>query len=240
MPIDLPILNRTGTYSLSPSKILGIGLNYLDHVQEDSMKEVRGFQAEVPAEPVVFAMTPNVLIASGEPILLPAFVEAYGFQQPRVDYEAELAFVVKDRCRNVPESGALEHILGYTCMNDVTQRNLQKGDASGWFRGKSLDSFGPVGPALVLAEDVPDPQNLGIRCRLNGKTVQQSNTRNMIFSVAHLLSFLSRNFTLEPGDLITTGTPSGVGPLTHGDIVEVEVDGIGILRNPVRKEADIE
>jgi 2-keto-4-pentenoate hydratase/2-oxohepta-3-ene-1,7-dioic acid hydratase in catechol pathway len=236
MYFDLPVLHQSGTYRLRPSKILGIGLNYLDHVREDSMREVRGFQAEVPAEPVVFAMTPNVLIPNGAPVILPRFVEACGFASPRVDYEAELAFVVKDRCKNVPESEALAHVLGYTCMNDVTQRNLQKGDASGWFRGKSLDSFGPVGPVLAPAELIPDPQNLSICCRLNGGVVQQYSTRQMIFSVAQLLSFLSRNFTLEAGDLITTGTPSGVGPLAHGDVVEVEIEGIGVLRNPVESE----
>lgn len=234
----LPVLHRRETYTLSPGKILGIGLNYLDHIREDSMREVRGFQANVPAEPVVFAMTPNVLIPSGAPIVLPRFVsEDYTFASPRVDLEGELAFVIKDRCRNVPEAEALRHVLGYTVMNDVTQRNLQKGDASGWFRGKSLDTFGPVGPALLPAEDLPDPQQLNIVTRLNGHTVQESNTRHMIFSVARLLAFLSRNFTLEPGDLITTGTPSGVCPLAAGDVVEVEIEGIGILRNPVVAEA---
>lgn len=236
MIIDLPVLHQSKPYRLQPSKILGIGLNYLDHVREERMKEVRGFQADVPKEPVVFAMTPNVLIPNGAPILLPRFVAAYGFENPQVDYEAELAFVVKDRCKNVPENEALSHILGYTCMNDVTQRNLQKADASGWFRGKSLDTFGPVGPLLVPAECIPDPQNLSIRCRLNGAVVQQSSTRHMIFSVAQLLSFLSHNFTLEAGDLVTTGTPAGVGPLVPGDVVEVEIEGIGILSNPVEAE----
>ncbi len=232
----LPILHRHRTYQVNPSKIIGIGLNYRDHITESGMAGVRGFQAEVPKEPVIFAMTPNVLVGDGDDIVLPAFVADYGFENPRVDYEAELAFFVKDRCKNVPVEEAGEHILGYTCMNDVSQRNFQKGDASGWFRGKSLDTFGPVGPALVLAEDMGDPQDLDIRAWLNGVEVQASNTRQMIFPIPFLLSFLSRQMTLMPGDLVTTGTPAGVGPLRDGDVVEVGIAGIGTLRNPVRAE----
>jgi 2-keto-4-pentenoate hydratase/2-oxohepta-3-ene-1,7-dioic acid hydratase in catechol pathway len=224
-------------YRLAPTKIIALGLNYLDHIAESQSVKVQGFGQEKPAEPVLFPKTPNVLIGPGEPILIPAFLQDYRFEEPRVDYEAELAFVVRDRCRHVPEQEAWEHILGFTCFNDVSQRNLQRSDASGWWRGKSLDTFGPVGPRLVARKELGDPQDLAIRCRLNGRVVQESRTRHMIFSIPRILAFVSRNFTLEAGDLISTGTPSGVGPLHHGDTVEVEIEGIGTLSNPVREEA---
>jgi len=223
-------------YRLAPTKIIALGLNYLDHIAESQSVRVQGFGMEAPKEPVLFPKTPNVLIGPGEPIVIPAFLEDYRFEEPRVDYEAELAFVVRDRCRQVPIEEAWGHILGFTCFNDVSQRNLQRSDPSGWWRGKSLDTFGPVGPRIAAREELGDPQALTIRCRLNGRVVQESNTRHMIFSIPRILSFISRNFTLEAGDLVSTGTPSGVGPLRHGDEVEVEIEGIGVLRNPVREE----
>ena len=223
-------------YRLAPTKIIALGLNYLDHIAESQSVRVQGFGMEAPKEPVLFPKTPNVLIGPGEPIVIPAFLEDYRFEEPRVDYEAELAFVVRDRCRHVPIEEAWGHILGFTCFNDVSQRNLQRSDPSGWWRGKSLDTFGPVGPRIAAREELGDPQALTIRCRLNGRVVQESNTRHMIFSIPRILSFISRNFTLEAGDLVSTGTPSGVGPLRHGDEVEVEIEGIGVLRNPVREE----
>ena len=223
-------------YRLAPTKIIALGLNYLDHIAESQSVRVQGFGKEAPKEPVLFPKTPNVLIGPGEPIVIPAFLEDYRFEEPRVDYEAELAFVVRDRCRQVPIAEAWGHILGFTCFNDVSQRNLQRSDPSGWWRGKSLDTFGPVGPRIAAREELGDPQALTIRCRLNGRVVQESNTRHMIFSIPRILSFISRNFTLEAGDLVSTGTPSGVGPLRHGDEVEVEIEGIGVLRNPVHEE----
>jgi 2-keto-4-pentenoate hydratase/2-oxohepta-3-ene-1,7-dioic acid hydratase in catechol pathway len=223
-------------YRLAPTKIIALGLNYLDHIAESQSVRVQGFGKEAPKEPVLFPKTPNVLIGPGEPIVIPAFLEDYRFEEPRVDYEAELAFVVRDRCRQVPIEEAWGHILGFTCFNDVSQRNLQRSDPSGWWRGKSLDTFGPVGPRIAAREELGDPQALTIRCRLNGRVVQESNTRHMIFSIPRILSFISRNFTLEAGDLVSTGTPSGVGPLRHGDEVEVEIEGIGVLRNPVHEE----
>ena len=127
----------------------------------------------------------------------------------------------------------MESVLGYTCFNDVSQRNIQKSDVSGWFRGKSLDTFGPVGPRIVTGDAVPDPGDLEITCRLNGKTVQSSSVSNMVFPVNEIISFISKQITLERGDLIATGTPAGVGRIRHGDVVEVEIPGIGVLRNPV-------
>jgi 2-keto-4-pentenoate hydratase/2-oxohepta-3-ene-1,7-dioic acid hydratase in catechol pathway len=177
-----------------------------------------------------------VLIGPEEPIVIPAFLKDYRFDELRTDYEAELAVIVKDKCRNVSPENSLNHVFGYTCMNDVSQRNLQTGDRSGWFRGKSLDTFGPVGPRIVLQEDVGDAQDLRIQCRLNGRTVQDSNTIHMIFSIPEIIAFVSKNFTLMPGDIISTGTPSGVGSIKHGDVVEIEIEKIGVLRNPVIQE----
>lgn len=234
--ITLPIHNRSESYVINPTKIIALGLNYRSHIAESVTVKVRGFTDEIPAEPILFPKTPNVLIGPDEPIVIPAFLEDYGFEDPRTDYEAELALIIKDRCKNVSREEALGHVLGFTCMNDVSQRNLQTNDKSGWFRGKSLDTFGPIGPRLVAVEDIGDPQNLEIRCRLNGETVQSANTRQMIFKIPEIIAFISKQFTLMPGDIIVTGTPSGVGRIKHGDTVEVEIEGIGILRNPVIEE----
>jgi 2-keto-4-pentenoate hydratase/2-oxohepta-3-ene-1,7-dioic acid hydratase in catechol pathway len=237
--VRLPVLLRGGReklYALRPSKIIALGLNYRDHVAESRSVNVQGFDENVPSEPVLFAKTPNTLIGPEQPIVIPGFLRAYGFEKPRVDYEAELAFIIGRRCRSVPPERAWEQIYGFTCFNDVSQRNLQHSDRSGWFRGKSLDTFGPIGPRIVPVEGIGDPQDLDIRCRLNGRLVQTGNTRDMIFPIPEILAFVSRNFTLEKGDIITTGTPSGVGSIRHGDVVEVEIEGIGVLRNPVVEE----
>jgi 2-keto-4-pentenoate hydratase/2-oxohepta-3-ene-1,7-dioic acid hydratase in catechol pathway len=234
--VILPVYNRTETYTVNPTKIIALGLNYRDHIAESHSVKVRGFTNEVPDEPILFPKTPNVLIGPEEPIIIPVFLKEYGFEELRTDYEAELAVIIKNKCKNVNLAKAMDFVLGYTCINDVSQRNLQTGDRSGWFRGKSLDTFGPIGPRLVLADDLDNPQNLNIQCRLNGKTVQDSNTRHMIFPIPQIIAFVSRNFTLMPGDIIATGTPSGVGSIKHGDVVEIEIETIGILRNPVIEE----
>jgi 2-keto-4-pentenoate hydratase/2-oxohepta-3-ene-1,7-dioic acid hydratase in catechol pathway len=234
--ITLPIKNRTTTYPLDPHIIIGVGLNYREHIAEHDKLHVQGFTSSIPTEPVIFPKTPNVLVGPEEPIIIPRFIDDYAFPDAQIDYEAELAFIVKDRCKNVPREEAMQHILGFTCMNDVTQRNFQRNDQSGWFRGKSLDTFGPIGPVIVSPEDLPDPGNLAIRTRLNGVEVQSSNTRHMIFPVDILLAFISRQITLHAGDIVTTGTPAGIGAIKPGDIVEIEIEGIGTLRNPVRAE----
>jgi len=234
--VVLPVHNTKILYTIQPSKIIALGLNYLDHVKESVSAQFTQVQPEVPTEPVLFAKTPNVLIGPGDPIMVPAILSRYRFEPPRIDYEAELAFIVKNKCRNIPPSEAYDNIYGFTCMNDVSQRNIQSSDKSGWFRGKSFDTFGPVGPQVVLMKDIGDPQNLEIRCRLNGAVVQSGNTRDMIFPIKELFSFITHNFTLYPGDLVLTGTPSGVGPIRAGDVVEVEIEKIGILRNPVKAE----
>lgn len=234
----LPLLGSDSPYELKPSKIVALGLNYREHVAESPTILVDAApRPEAPKEPILFPKTPNVLIGPGDPIIIPAgFLARYGFEHPRTDYEAELAAVIGRRMRNVEAAEARSCVLGYTCFNDVSQRNIQNGDRSGWFRGKSFDTFGPIGPVIVPESRLGDPQALKIECRLNGKVVQRSTTACMIFPIAELLSFISFNMTLEPGDIVVTGTPSGVGPLSDGDIVEIEIEGIGILRNPVVEE----
>lgn len=234
--IELPVIGTDKIYKLAPSKIIALGKNYLDHIREHQKIDVSNFNDEIPKEPVLFAITPNALTATNTPIVIPSFLKRYNFTNPRVDYEAELAFVISKRCKNVSEEDAYNCIEGFTCFNDVSQRNIQKSDISGWFRAKSLDTFAPVGPCLVHIDKIGDPQNLNIYCRLNGKLVQNSNTRFMIFNIRQIISFISTNMTLEAGDLISTGTPAGVGKLAHGDTVEVEIEKIGILKNYVIEE----
>jgi 2-keto-4-pentenoate hydratase/2-oxohepta-3-ene-1,7-dioic acid hydratase in catechol pathway len=235
--IKLPVKNSHDTTTINPTKLIALGLNYRAHIAENVLLKVRGFTDEVPVEPLLFPKTPNVLVGPDQPIIIPKVLREYGFKTLRTDYEAELALIIKDRCKDVSVNEALDHVFGYTCMNDISQRNIQNGDRTGWYRGKSFDTFGPIGPQVVLAQDLPDPQNLDICCRLNGTTVQEGNTCQMIFQIPEIIAFVSRNFTLMPGDIILTGTPSGVGPLSHGDMVEVEIEGIGVLKNSVIDEA---
>lgn len=234
--IHLPFKNSNDKYEINPSKILGLGLNYKDHISESKKLNVTGFTQEIPKEPILFSKTPNVLIGPEENIVIPKLLYLYNFEKIRVDYEAELAVIIKDKCKNVNAEEALNHILGYTCMNDVTERNIQSSEKAGWFRGKSFDTFGPIGPVIVKPDEIRDPQDLNITCRLNRETRQQSNTRHMIFNIQQIISFASKNFTLFPGDIITTGTSSGVGPMKNGDVVEVEIQNIGILKNNVVEE----
>lgn len=236
MSVKLAVKNHRAVYDLKPSKIIALGLNYRAHVEEANSLNVKSIKQEIPTEPILFSKTSNVLIGPDEPIVIPAILQDYSFKDLRTDYEAELAFIIGKRGKNIPVDEAFQYIYGFTCMNDVSQRNLQSAEKAGWFRGKSFDTFGPVGPCIVLTKDIGDAQNLDIKCRLNGSIVQDSNTRHMIFDIAITVSFISKNFTLEVGDLITTGTPAGVGAIKDGDVVEVEIENIGILRNPVRRE----
>lgn len=208
----------------NPGKVICIGLNYRDHAAESG--------APIPKEPVIFNKFPNAIIGPGEPIELPTV-------SSQVDYEAELVVVIGKRGRRIAESAAIEFIAGYTIGHDVSARDWQLGkDAKQWLLGKSFDTFAPMGPALVTRDEVADPHNLGIRFRLNGQTMQDSNTSQMIFRVEQLVSYVSQVTTLDPGDVIFTGTPPGVGfarkpPvfLKPGDVCEVEIDGLGVLRN---------
>lgn len=211
-----------------PSKIVCVGLNYRDHAEEQG--------TELPTAPLLFAKWPNALVGPGDPIVLPP-------ESSQVDYEAELGVLIGRTARHVSEADALDHVHGYVCVNDVSARDLQFADGQ-WTRGKSPDTFCPVGPEVVPAERVDDPQALAIRCVLNGNTMQDSSTSNMIFSVAEIIAYVSRTVTLEPGDLIATGTPAGVGVfrdppvlLADGDEVTIEIEGLGALTNPVRKES---
>ena len=213
------------TQLVAPSKIVCVGLNYRDHVEESGL--------EVPKFPVLFPKWPNSIIGPGEAIELPPITK-------EVDYEAELGVVIGRTARGVSVDDALDFVSGYTCVNDVSARDLQFGDGQ-WARGKSLDTFCPVGPTIVPADEISDPQTLGIRCILNGEVVQDSSTKEMVFSVAEIISFVSEAITLEPGDLIATGTPAGVGfarkppiYLADGDEVTIEIERIGSLTNPVR------
>lgn len=197
-----------------PTKIIAIGLNYRAHALE--------MQKPLPEEPLMFLKPVTAVIASGEAIVLPR-------QSQRVDFEGELAVVLGRRCRNVTPEEAPDYILGYTCMNDVTARDLQKKDVQ-YTRAKGFDTFAPVGPFLVTEID---PSNLRIQTFVNGEMRQDSNTADMIFSVPQLISFVSSVMTLLPGDIISTGTPAGVGPVQPGDLVEVQIQNIGRLRNTV-------
>ena len=226
--ITLPVAKSDDKITLSPSKIIAVGLNYMDHIKENVIKS-----SAIPTEPVLFAKTLNTLISHGEPIVLPSIVNDYKFENPRTDLEAELAIIISKRAKNIPKEKAFEYVLGYTCFNDVSQRNIQNSDVSGWFRGKSFDTFAPIGPVIVLHKDLCDPQNLKICSRINGEVKQSGNTCDMIFSIPELISYISKNFTLEEGDIIATGTPAGVSQIRCGDTVEIEIEGIGILRNPV-------
>jgi 2-keto-4-pentenoate hydratase/2-oxohepta-3-ene-1,7-dioic acid hydratase in catechol pathway len=234
--VVLPVSGKSQPYEVRPSKIIALGLNYRSHIAESHSVKVSGFTEEIPEEPILFPKTPNVLTGPGEPIVIPAFLLDYGFEDLRTDYEAELAVIIGKKCKNVQAEEALDYVFGYTCINDVSQRNIQSGDRSGWFRGKSLDTFGPIGPRIVPREEVDDPQSLHLQCRLNGKTVQDASTSQMIFPIASQIEFISKNFTLLPGDIIATGTPGGVGRIRHGDVVEVEIEKIGVLSNPVVEE----
>jgi 2-keto-4-pentenoate hydratase/2-oxohepta-3-ene-1,7-dioic acid hydratase in catechol pathway len=200
-----------------PTKIIAIGLNYIDHAKELNMP--------IPEYPIIFMKPPTSVIENGDPILYPA-------QSNEVHYEGELAIVIKDTTRSVKREDAHRHIAGYACANDVTARDMQRIDGQ-WTRSKSFDTFCPLGPGIISGID---PTNLNIGTRVNGKTVQRSNTRNMIFDAFYLVSYISEIMTLLPGDVIITGTPPGVGPIVPGDEVEVEIEGIGILRNKVKAQ----
>ena len=207
-----------------PGKVICIGLNYRDHAEESGM--------DVPTSPVCFSKFPNSVIGPGaEVIIPPGSVES--------DYEAEFGIVIGKKATRVSEADAMEHVLGYVCINDVSARDFQFADGQ-WQRGKSPDTYCPMGEAVVTRDEIADPHNLRIQLRLNGDTMQDSSTNQLVFGVEALVSFLSQWTTLEPGDVIPTGTPPGVGfarkppvYIQPGDVMEVEIEGLGILKNPV-------
>ena len=231
--LTLPVKGSDEVYSVDPRKIICLGLNYHEHIEESLSIQVQGLDKEAPKEPILFSKTPNALQGPEQPIVLPRILESYDFEDERTDYEAELAIIIGREAKDVSVEDAPEYIFGYTCANDVSQRNIQNGDRSGWFRGKSFDGFAPIGPQIVKASDIGNVLDLHVETRLNGDVVQSSSTKLMVFNVYEIVSFISRNLTLSPGDIILSGTPGGVGPIAHGDVVEVEIEDIGVLRNPV-------
>jgi 2-keto-4-pentenoate hydratase/2-oxohepta-3-ene-1,7-dioic acid hydratase in catechol pathway len=225
-PAGHPLASLQLLPPVRPGKIIAIGRNYREHAAEESVA--------LPAVPLMFAKFPSALVGDGTTITWSAGLSA------QVDYEAELAVVIGRRARNVAVEAALDHVLGYSCLNDVSARDLQVSDGQ-WTRAKSLDTFCPMGPWLVSADEVPDVAALRVRCRVNGDLRQDASTGQLIHGVAELIAYCSQSFTLEPGDVIATGTPGGVGAfreppvfLQDGDLVEVEIDRIGILRNRCR------
>ncbi len=205
-----------------PQKIICLGRNYAAHAREGGH--------EVPSEPIFFAKAPSALIGHGHAVLLPP-------QSKRVDHEAELAVVIGAKAKAVREEDAWNYVAGYTAMNDVTARDLQKQDiekGKPWFRSKSFDTFCPLGPWLVPREAILDPHNLRLEMRVNGEVRQSASTGEMLFRIPRLIAEISSHMTLYPGDIISTGTPQGISPIHDGDVMEVEIEGIGTLRNPVR------
>lgn len=208
----------------NPRKIVCVGLNYRDHCEENNVP--------LPKSPVIFSKYATAVISPGEAIVKPAETE-------QLDYEAELAFVIGRTGRNIPEAEAMQYVAGYTILHDVSARDIQFSDGQ-WVRAKTFDTFAPMGPALVTADEIADPHNLAIRLDVNGEVLQHSNTRHLIFKIPFLISFLSRCFTWQPGDLVSTGTPAGVGAfrdpkvfLKPGDVVTIQIEGLGTLSNPV-------
>jgi len=212
----------------SPPKIVCLGLNYKDHAEEQGK--------DIPDEPIIFMKPRTAIIGPDQPIVRPKLVK-------QLDYEAELAVVIGEKGKNILVSEAKKYIFGYTAFNDVSARDIQFKDKQ-WTRGKSFDTFAPMGPCITTAGQIEDPNNLGVRTRVNGELRQNSSTRNMVFNVYEVVYHLSQVMTLEPGDIIATGTPAGVGVfmkpkpkfLSPGDLVEVEIEKIGTLRNMVSKE----
>jgi 5-carboxymethyl-2-hydroxymuconate isomerase len=210
---------------LRPGKIVAIGLNYLDHIRESKLSQ--------PEQPLVFAKFPSSVVGPTDPIVVDAELTT------QVDWEVELGVIVGRRMRDVAAGAALDYVFGYTVANDVSARDVQFSESQ-WTRGKSFDTFCPLGPVVVTPDEIPDPQVLALRTRVNGELMQDSSTAEMLFGVADLLAFCSRNFTLDPGDLLLTGTPWGCGyfmdpprTLEVGDVVECEVERVGMLRNAV-------
>jgi 2-keto-4-pentenoate hydratase/2-oxohepta-3-ene-1,7-dioic acid hydratase in catechol pathway len=210
-----------------PGKIIAIGRNYAEHAKETG--------SDIPTIPIIFCKFSTSVIGPGETVTWSKSITN------EVDWEVELAVVIGRKARNVSEEDALNHVYGYTIANDVSARDLQLRIDSQWIRGKSLDTFCPLGPAIITRDEIEDPQNLNIRMRVNDEVMQDSNTRHMIFSVRYLISYCSRMFTLEPGDIILTGTPDGVGEgmnpkryLKDGDVMTATVEGLGELVNPVK------
>lgn len=206
-----------------PRVIMCAGTNYMDHIKEANEK--MHVKTNIPKHPLIFSKAPNTVADPEQGIIYPTNVN-------RVDYEGELGVVIGKRCKKATRENALDYVAGYTCLNDVSARDMQWDDEQ-WTRGKGLDTFCPFGPIVT---DEIDPSNVAIRTRVNGETMQDGNTSDMIFDIQALIEYISEWITLEPGDVIATGTPCGVGPVKPGDVMEVDIEGIGVLRNRVIAE----
>jgi len=227
------MIMKIGEKTISPTKIICIGTNYLDHIEET--------KSDLPKEPVLFPKTLNCLIGDGDPIIYPNWIFS-NRKYNRIDFEVELAFIIKDRCKYVSASQAYDYILGYTVFNDITARKIQTKDIVSklpWFRSKSLDTFGPIGPRIVSLSEIEDPHDLKIELKVNGETKQLSNTKYLLFKIPELLENISKFFTMEPGDIIATGTPAGIGPIKPGDLIEASIERIGTLTNKVVLEKEL-
>jgi len=206
---------------VNPGKIIALGNNYLDHIKE--------MNQQIPEEPVLFGKWPSTVIGHQEPIIKPSWIG-------RMDYEAELAVIIGSTARKVKASEAMNHVFGYTCLNDVSARDIQKKDLSQslpWMPSKNFDTFTPMGPCILLAGAVREPVSIKIQSKVNGELRQNGNTDDFIFDISTVIEYISKIMTLDAGDVITTGTPAGVGPLKAGDVVEITCEGIGTLSNPV-------
>ena len=218
---------KIGKTTINPTKILCLGRNYLDHIKETN--------APIPTEPVFFVKTLNTLVTDNEPIIYPKILyesEKYN----RVDYEVELAFIIFQTCKNVSAEVAFDYIQGYTVFLDLTARIMQKSDRDinlPWYRSKNFDSFGPIGPRIVPCSEISDPHNLSIQLKVNGQLRQFSNTKHMLFKIPQMLEYLSKFVTLKRGDIVATGTPSGISPIQPGDVLEASIEKIGTIKHEV-------
>ncbi|MFC1606429.1 fumarylacetoacetate hydrolase family protein [Candidatus Latescibacterota bacterium] len=206
---------------LYPGKIIAVGQNYHKHIKE--------MNNTVPDQPVIFGKWPSTVIGQGTPILKPSWIG-------KMSYEAELAFVVGKRAKNVRAADAMQYVAGYTCLNDITARDIQskdRGDKHPWMQSKNFDTFSPIGPCILPAGMVKEPVKIGVQCKVNGEQRQNGNTSDFIFDIPTVIEYITKIMALDPGDIVTTGTPEGVGAIEPGDVVEVTCDGIGTLTNPV-------
>lgn len=221
-------LSVNGDYSVKPpvypGKIIALGNNYRKHVEEMNQK--------LPEKPVLFGKWPSTVIGHGDAIIKPSWIG-------NMSYEAELAFIIGRKAKNVSAADAMNYIAGYTCLNDITARDMQREDlpqSLPWMPSKNFDTFTPMGPCVLLAGKVKPPVELGVQCRINGELRQDGNTRDFIFDIPTVIEYISRIMTLQPGDVITTGTPEGVGTIDNGDLAEITCENIGTLSNPVKTE----
>jgi 2-keto-4-pentenoate hydratase/2-oxohepta-3-ene-1,7-dioic acid hydratase in catechol pathway len=223
---------KVGNSSINPTKIICLGRNYLDHIQET--------KAPIPTEPVFFAKSLNTLITNNEPIIYPKLL----YENPiynRVDHEVELAFIIFQTAKNISVENAFDYIRGYTIFLDITARKMQISDRNiklPWYRSKNFDTFAPIGPEIVSSHEIQDPHNLTIQLRVNEELRQFSNTKHMLFKIPEILEYLSKFMTLKAGDIVATGTPSGISAIKPGDIIEASIEKIGTIKHEVILEND--